>query len=77
MCLKRVIFAPFLRSRWNYMTIKAFNHTNILLQNAQIHSKFVVFFTKNLHEKMLLMYKSYYIYSKKDISPLDSEKLLL
>jgi hypothetical protein len=59
------------------MTIKAFNHTNVLLQNAQIHSMFVVFFTKIIHVKMLLMYKSYYIYSKKDISPLDSGKLLL
>jgi hypothetical protein len=56
------------------MTIKAFNHINILLQNAQIHSMFVVFFTKILHVKMLLMYKSYYFYLKKDISPLDSEK---
>lgn len=59
------------------MTMKAFNHTNILLQNAQIHSIFVVFFTKILLSKMLLMYKSYYIYSKKDISPLDGEKLLI
>ncbi len=77
MCFKKSDNCSFFCSRWNYITIKVFNHTNILLQNAQIHSMFVVFFTKIINVKMLLMYKSYYIYSKKDISPLDTEKLLL